>query len=378
MVRTRLIRGICIISLMLLLAGCTIQQSANGTNEGKKSENGPKKNGQASLFEKMKLPIPIQSGRFVGVMGWLDDKTIVYLAETDGSSILYKYNLFSGKSIKLFASDAPVVSVKVSPSGKRLLVHYSPSDNQGTITVMDQAGKPLSTKTIVSSEISYVWNPYNEDLVLVTAFDEQWNFHVSILNIKTNELANSLLKKQPFAEWLTGKEFIYLDWDINEPALFAPVARQKMSETKVEYIQLKNVFQLFAFQDVFLILSVADGKQEKAVYTFYTNRFKRLQTFSIPQLANLSDWLVPNHDFVRKSNQFLTFRPLSSGDADTYNKGFQLVRYSLDGKKEEVLLEAMENKPIDCSPNGRLCLYGYQLENMIDLDAKKVVPLAKK
>jgi hypothetical protein len=375
--KRRLLISFCIIIISIaLLSGCKDDQSAIGNgvqkhprDESKEDEQDSNKNNQIIT------PISHLSGEFGMIAGWLDDEKIVYLTHSNQSSTLYTYNLFTGKSIKLFQSEVPILSVHISPSGKRILIQSSTSPIEGSIKVIDLEGNNLVAKTIRSSELTVEWNPFNEDLVLVTAFDEQWDFTVSILDIHTKELTKSLLTKQPFAHWLTKDEFVYLDWDINSPTLFAPVVTQKTAGTKVEHHDFSNVFQLLSFQDVLLTVSVDNKNQEEAIYSFVSNRYESLRTFSIPHLTKFSDWLVPYYDFSQRKKQFITFRPLTSGEVDTYNKGFQLVRYQLDTNSEEVLLEDMENKPITLSPNGEYCLFGYQFEKIIDLDTKEITML---
>ncbi len=104
-----------------------------------------------------------------------------------------------------------------------------------------------------------------------------WEFKVYVFNIQTNELKDSKLTQQPFALWLTEDEFVYLDWDKNAPALFAPVVKQNMNEVKRDNMDIADVFQLFSFNDVLLIISVDKSQQEKAVYSFYSNKFKSLK-----------------------------------------------------------------------------------------------------
>lgn len=367
-----------IIISISLLSGCMDASSANPNSSKNESGNESDKPKKASnSFEKIKAPFTISEGEFGAIEGWLDDQTIVYLTNSDKVSILWTFNLYTGKNVKIYESDSPIVSVNISPSRERLLIHSSSTSEEGIITVIDKKGESLVTKSIISSEITFVWNPFNDDLVLVSSFNDQWDFQVSVLNIKTNELKHSTLTKQPFASWVTKDELIYLNWDNDDPAFFAPVIKQGISDATGEELEFSNIFQLYSFKDVVLMISVDKDDKEKAVYTFLSNRFKKLTSFTIPQLTEFSDWLVPFCDFSQSKNQFLTFRPLSSGEVDTYKDGFQLVQYHLDSKEENVLLEGMENKPISLSPNGNLCLYGFQLENIIDLQSKKIVPLVK-
>ncbi|MGJ7921360.1 hypothetical protein [Neobacillus sp. LXY-4] len=378
MVRTRFAFALCLLFIsILLLTGCTEGKSANGREVKQEPGNESKQNGQSTTKRKIQNPIPISNGELGKIAGWIDDETIVYYTNFDQGSSLYTYNIFSGKSEKVLESPEPILEVIISPSREKLLIHSSSSSEQGIMTVINDEGKILTRKTILSSELAFVWNSFNEDRILVTSFDEQWDFTVSILHIQSQEFKESLLTKQPFAVWLTSDEWLYLDWDLDDLAFFAPVIKQNTAETKVEQVHLTNVFQLFAFQDVLLTLSIDGEDKNEAVYSFYSNQLKLLQTFKLPQLTRYADWLIPFHDFNDQHHQFITFRPLSSGSADTYKEGFQLVRYHLDVKKEEVILEDMENKPIQCSPNGDLCLYGYQFENIIDLRSKKTVSMVK-
>lgn len=353
-----------------LLSGCTSEKSSNG--------DGPKKEArreEAFSSASIQAPLANTDGEIGKIIGWTSDETIVYITHIKQGSRVYTYHLSSGKEQLIYESKLPIISANISPSRNHILLHASSNTTEGAIIIIDQKGSILVEKTIDSTELSFVWNPFDENLVLVTAFNEQWEFTVSVLNIESNKLIESKVTKQPFVNWIDKDEAVYLDWNLNEPTFFAPIVKQKITGSVVETIDLENVFQLFSLGDKLLTLSVDDDNPEKAVYTFLSNDLKQKQTFTIPHLTRFSDWLVPSFDFNKEGNQFFTLCPLEGGASDTYQGGFQLVRYGLNDKDEELLFEGLENKPISVSPNGEFCLYGYQLENLIIFDTNEMVTL---
>lgn len=358
----------------VLLTGCTKEQNVSG--HGSK-QNVTDKSNKENIKKNIIAPINISNGQFGQVVGWVNNETIVYVNHSQQSSSVFTYNLYSGNSIKVFDSDGPISSVYISSTGERILIHSSTSNVEGKITVIDPKGRKLVSKTIHSSELTIAWNSFNENFVLVTAFNDQWEYTVSILNIEKKELTNTSITKQPFAHWLTKDELVYLDWDLNSPAFFAPVVKQEMEKDRVDQLDIANVFQLYTFHDVLLTVSVDMAHEEEAIYTFQSNRFQPLFSLSMPQLTRFSDWLVPYHAYNTKKGQFITLRPISSGSVESYTEGFQLVSYPTNGEKEKVILEGLENKPLSLSPDGELCLYGYQLETLIALDSGEMVPLVE-
>lgn len=364
-----------LIMTIALLSGCSEENNVSGN--GPQQDDKDKSKQMNKKAEVIQAPIKNSAGEIGQVVGWLSNDTVVYSVHTQTGSTLYTYYLDSGKSVELFHSQDPIISVYISHSGERLLIHSSSSNAEAVVTVINEQGKQLVTKKINSAELAIEWNAFNENLVLVTAFNDQWDYSVSILDIKNKDITRANITKQPFSHWLTSSELVYLNWDLEHPSLFAPVVKQRIDKAKVEQLDLANVFQLFLFRDVLLTVSIDIGHEEQAIYTFQTNRLKPLFTFTIPHLTKFSDWLVPYHDYNDKEKSFITLRPVSSGSVDTYEEGFELVQYHLNGDKEEVILEGLENKPLICSPDGTYCLYGYQFEKLINLETKEMVSLVE-
>jgi hypothetical protein len=361
----------CIV-LALLLGACTNkeQQPAKASVKNDKTKVPP------YITSKWKLPITIPDGKFDKLGGWISDTQVLYISSLGQTSNLYRYHLLTGKSELIYKSEQPIVNVQISPSRKYILIHSSPSSNEGVVSIIDHNGIVKLKETIPSHELSFEWNPYNESEVLAAKFNEDWTFQVFLLDInKANIKILSL--PQPFIKWLDEKNIAYLNWNQNNPALTAPLITRGL-EAGPEKILFKDVVNMAAFRNLLLTITVNEHDSTKADYSFYSPEIKKIFTFSIPQLTNYSGWLIPFFDYSEKKGQFITFRPVTSGEADSYTGGFQLVSYDLHkGGSSSLILAGLENAPVEFSPSGEALLYGNSLEKIIDLKTKKLYKLIK-
>ncbi|MDP4085233.1 MAG: hypothetical protein Q8934_11545 [Bacillota bacterium] len=324
---------------------------------------------------KWKLPMSIPEGEFFEASGWLTSNQILFITNKEQTSNLYSYDLITGKNILLFHSNAPIVTVDVSPEKKYILIHSSPSTDKGDVTIIDQKGSKVWNLSIPSFELDFEWNPYNESQMVVTKFNEDWTFQVYQLDIAKKGF-EPLLVPQPFIEWMSRNTIAYLNLDQNHQSLFGPLIKSHLSPLDGQMI-FQKVYQFSAFKNLLMTITVNDQDKTKAIYSFFDSKLNSVMSFSIPQLTKYSDWLVPFYDFNTAKNQFITFRPLRSTSFDSYTEGFQLVSYGMKSGKSEILFKDLENSPIISSPSGNACLYGNRLEKIIDFKNKKIFSLLK-
>lgn len=325
---------------------------------------------------KTPIAVPKDAGEFYKTAGWLSETEVVYITNLEQTSSVFQYNLFTGKSELIYESKNPIVNVQISPSKKYLLVHSSPSSYEGLVTIIDSKGKEQIQKSFPSYELVFEWNPYNESEILVSNFAEDWSYQLFLLDMKKAITAEVFLP-QPFIKWMNGKEFGFLDWDQENLSLTAPLI-VKESENGSEKTVTQSAIQFSTFHDLLMTVTVNEHDQTMADYSFFDKELKKFFVFSIPQLTNYSDWLVPFYDYNEQRRQFITFKPLTSGEMDTYSDGFQLESYDLKGKSSKLITEGLDNEPINFSPSGEALLYGYQFEKIIDLNSKKIFELIKK
>ncbi|MFJ5715361.1 hypothetical protein [Neobacillus sp. NPDC093127] len=360
------------IFLTLLLSGCTSKEQQKPKIPAKNERPKP----ALTVGSAWKLPISIPEGEFDRLCGWLSEDEVVYITNLEQTSNVYRYHLLTGKSELIYKTEHPIVTVQISPSKKYILIHSSPSSYEGLITIIDTQGTEKIKESLPSYELAFEWNPYNEEQVLVSKFKEDWTFQVVLLDM--NKLNTTELSiPQPFIKWMGEKKIAYLDWDEDNPTLFAPLTVSDL-EKGIEQTLFPRVLQFATFHGKLMTITVKEQDQTNAVYSFFDKNLKENFSFSQPQLTKFSDWLVPFYDYNDPLGQFITFRPVKSGEADSYSDGFELLLYNLKkGSLPKLIMAGMENEPINFSPSGEALLYGNRFEKIIDLNAKKIYELIK-
>jgi hypothetical protein len=366
---------ILVVSLFLLNA-CSLQPKSNQQSTPK--NNSPLHTKTAASMKTQanwKLPISIPEGEFSKVGGWLSDDELVYITNKEKTSTVYSYKLSSGQNKLLFKSEYPIGSVQISPSKENILIQAAPSSYEGKITIIDLKGNEEYSQIIPSYELAFEWNPYQESEVLVSKFQQDWTFQVLLVDFK-NKITKELSLPQPFLKWTGEKQLAYLNWDNNNQKLFAPLMIRSLADGN-ERTVFPKVFQFAAFKNMIMTITVNEQQQTKAKYSFYDQKLQMAYSFSIPQLAKFSDWLVPFYDYNESKQQFITLQPLKSADADTYTEGFQLASYHLNNRKSSILFAGLANEPLALSPSGEACLYGNRFEKLMDLRTKKIINVVK-
>ncbi|MBP2240875.1 hypothetical protein J2Z40_001434 [Cytobacillus eiseniae] len=320
------------------------------------------------------LPIQIEEGQFNSVSGWLNNDKIIYTTNVGLGSNIYTYNIFNGENQLIFESDAPVSSITVSPSGNQLLIHSVPTTYGGIITIIDDNGNEIMSERIEAFDFVIEWNPYDENILLLSLFSEDWDFSTQRLNLADKSMV-SIELEEPFIQWKSADEVIYLDWDQQQPSLLAPLMKKPLTKGG-EQVVFDEIYYMKAIKNYIMTITIPSDKINESVYTFLSNDFNEVASFTFPHLTRYSDWLIPYFDFT-ENHQIFTLAPLYYSEFDTYGEGFQLLSLNIDKGEETVILDDLGNEPISCSPNGANCLYGFYLEKLININTKEMTEIVK-
>lgn len=356
-----------ILFLSLLLGACNLQ------TQKRSNQNPAKKNATNFSVKDWKLPLTVSKGEFFKIAGWISENQILYITNIKQSSNIYIYDFLTGKSKFVFKTDSPIVNVQISPSKKYFLVQSSPSTYEGMIEIINQKGKVSWKHSMASYELEFEWNPYDESKILVSNFNEDWTFKLFLIEMKRSKM-KEISVLQPFLQWVNRDEIAYLKWDEKKSTLSAPLVFKGLEDGEERPV-FPGVFHFTVFPDLLLTIEAKD--KTNSTYTFFDKKLKRIFSFSIPQLTNYSDWVVPNYDYIENKKEFIAFSPLESTEADSYTEGFNLVTYNFKDGKHQLILTGLDDAPLSCSPLGNTCLYGNSFEKLIDLKTKKIYDLLK-
>ncbi|MCM3765274.1 hypothetical protein [Neobacillus niacini] len=362
-----------IIVLPLLLSACTEPVQEKPKAPVKTEKNRPPK---STVSEKeWKLPIAVAEGEFYKSAGWLADNDILYITNLEQTSSLYRYQLFTGKSELIYKSNAPIVNAQISSSKEYILIHSSPSSYEGIVTIIDTTGSVLASQSIASYELLFDWNPYNDSEVLISKFNEDWSFEVLLLDTQKATISKLSLP-QPFVKWTGNHKYGFLNWDDNNPSLYAPLIEMEIGQDEGSTL-FPAIIQFSPYQDILLTISANATENPQATYAFFDGEMKEVFSFTSPLLSRFSDWLIPFYDYYASGSQFAALKPKISGEADAYMDGFDLEFYNLKKHSSKVIMSGLENEPIQFSPSGDALLYGNRFEKIIDVSKRKILDLIK-
>ncbi|MEH6940388.1 hypothetical protein [Bacillus sp. JJ722] len=301
---------------------------------------------------------------FESSYGWLDNDTIIYSAKRDDEHYLFSYHIPSKEKKKLFKTREMIVEASVSPNKKHILV-YSTSDSLvANVHFLTSSGSEQYSVSIPSSELSFAWNFFGEDTVLIDSFNEDWTYKTYVTNFKKKTLEEVKLP-QPFAQWYSENSTIFLQWDDYSPQLSAPLVKYNL-ETKEESDLYKDVITFKANKKVLLTIHEVPDDKNSVVYSFHDWKGKELHTMKLPVISSYSDWMIPSFDLNEKTHSMITFQPYESSLIDEYEQQFQLSLYNWKTGEKRVLKDQMESAPLVFSPEGDKCLYGNKLEQIIE------------
>ncbi|KOO43928.1 hypothetical protein [Priestia koreensis] len=349
--------------IVVLLAGC--EQSS--------TKKDPQKQDQSTThqtIQNVKI-ISVQNSSFYTFADWYDNRHVFYIENHNGISTIFLYDLYNGSKKEFFKTPQKVITLQANPSHTRFVLYTSKSEKEASLLFLDKKGNEIHSVTLHSFDIQYSWNPTKPSELIVTGFGEDWSFNTYLINIQKHT-KQKIDIPQPFAQWLNGEEVVYLDWKKDQQSLQAPLRKMNMKTGKTTTLE-KGVGTFSMFPETLLaVKAMEDSEKEKnGTYEFYSSKWHKMKQFSAPVLSNFSGWLLPYSQFDSRQEVFYTYVPYQKGDASEYKGGFDMVSFSLKDGKMKRLFKGVDNIPFKLSPDGTMALYGYQLEEIMDLTRKE-------
>ncbi|PLT29190.1 hypothetical protein [Peribacillus deserti] len=358
-------KSVCILPLSISLIATGCQFSSSDQKEPVKI---PKAHGHASSNH-TSIPKKINAGeeQIDKIAGWINDEEIVFSTLQGTQSLLKKMNVKSGSQSILYKSPSVISSVYISPDQSRLVIHSSLSNKKAELHVIKADGSELYTIALPSTEIHIAWNPFNEDQFLVTTFAEDWSFRCFAVDSK-EQTVEDVNSAQPFVQWHSNEEYLYLDWDQEKTDKSAPLMSKQISGQSKTVIK-NRVIEFKQEEDG--LVTLENNSSGEGKYTFYDKDLREIGSFKVPLLESMSGWILPQTD-NGSNHKFAAVIPNYKRDG---NETYQLIQYNWKTGKRTIIIKDSPNEPIQLSPGGNWCLMGNRLEKIINLETKEIFNL---
>ncbi|WP_163102600.1 hypothetical protein [Peribacillus alkalitolerans] len=355
---------LCFLFCSLFITGCESKTGGETHRENKKNERAGHSGKSLSSTKSIKL---VGKEYFEKSIDWLDDERILFLSSDGNSSFLKSFHLYNGEIEEIMETHKPIFDVSVDPSGKYLLVVQSSVANQMELSIITVEGEKVYTVTLPGVDLIHEWNFHENGKVYVGSFYEDWSFRSYIIDVN-KKLLEELVIDQPFARWTGENELSYINWDLENPSISAPLMSINNSGKKTKL--LDSVVSFTLSKNIIVTVNEKNN-EDSATFEIFNQTFSPIASFSLPVLKGYSEWMIPSIEIDESYNKVITIAPHETAIADTYKDGFSLIQFNWKEGKKKVILDNVDFSNIACAPSGDLCLIGEQLESVVDIYESK-------
>ncbi|MEC1423443.1 hypothetical protein [Bacillus subtilis] len=344
-----LMRSVCFILLAVLLFSLSACEPSHQQQ----------KQASAAKDEKKDI-IPLSSEKADGAEGWLNNSTILYTASNPTKTELFAYRIFTGKAKKLYQTDGQIVDVQINEREQMILLQITHSQKTAVV-LLNAEGETLYEKDYETYELEAAWNQYDPYQMMVTEFNENWDFHTYQVNAKKDESFLSPVQV-PFIHWTSKNTFDYVKEgrDDKTGPLYTFDTASK-TEQKLE----DDVLFFDSFHQMSFTVKSASGG--KGTYQFKTPQSTSPVTAKWPLQAKYTNLAPMEYDYDEAGGLFYTFK--QSGDA------YKLAAINVASGETKDLVSLREMEPIQISPNRKYALYGFHFEQIILLKSHETKQL---
>lgn len=354
--------GMLLICLFLLQA-CEEsypQVENNGPNSIEKVPQSVPGNQVATPTKKIPL-LKLNRSTFHSVIGWMSNDEILFILTEDGDWTVQSYNLSTETWKTIYRTNTPIIQGTIHPSKEMILLHTSSNSSSAEIQLIHKNGYVVQSLSFESAEIYMDWHPTNPDLIVFSTFYDDWSYSTFVYDGSSQQL-KSIEVENPFVKWYDEHRLMVFKWgdsslDGSDLLLYSTADGGTESTEFQHVLDVQNLGNTMVYVQI-------NEKQGKFEYHMEQSETGQYFDWTSPAVSNYSEWVVPTFSVVHP-NQLIAIRSKAAGNVDEFDDKGVLSSYSLDGEKR---LGEIVDQPLDCSPNGEVCLGGYEKENWIQLN----------
>ncbi|MFJ8066728.1 hypothetical protein ACIQYS_19235 [Psychrobacillus sp. NPDC096426] len=317
------------------------------------------------LAPSKKIPsLQLNRSVFHSVIGWMSDDEILFILMENAEWTVQSYTLSTETWKTIYATTTPIIQGEIHPDKEMILLHTSSNSSSAEVVLLHKDGHVAQSLFFESAEIYMNWHPENPNLIVFSTFYEDWTYDTFIFDGTTQSL-QAIEVENPFVKWYDGNRLMVFKWaesslDGSE-LYFYSVKDETLEETSLNH--LLDIQNLGAS----MLYITINEQQNQFEYRIEEKETNRVYEWTSPAVSNYSEWIVPNVSIIQP-NQLIILQAKKSGNVDEFTDKSVLSSISLNGVKQ---LGEIDAQPIDCSPNGAVCLGGYEKENWIQLEPFK-------
>lgn len=309
---------------------------------------------KAAVFQTLE----VESSKFHFVVGWLNDSEIVFVEKEENDYYLKTFNVNTGKIDTVFKESMIIVDAIIHPNKEMILLHTSTNSTSANVKMISLEGIVLDEISIASSELAIEWNDLDPNLILLTAFYQDWTYDVFLFSGQEEEL-KTLFLEDPFPKWL-GSQILTVHIP-EHPLDGGSLHLYDWASEIIEPLPYDDIVHFDTNGNSLLIVQIVNGKAE---YQIIDQEGTVLNTWTLPAVSNYSEWVFPDIAWIDHET-IITLATKGGGELDNLSEPFMLVK--LEAGEQVILSHDSNLTSLKCSPDGEKCLTGNSSEKLIDI-----------
>ena len=308
--------------------------------------------------------ISLKSSSTPSIIGWLTNDEIAFVTHDNGEWSVQSYTISTDSWREVYRTVQPIIQAFIHPNKKEILLHTSINSTTAEVQIIHIDGYLIQSLTFESDELYMDWHPTNPDLIAFSAFYEDWTYDTFVYDGSTQAL-ETIEVPNPFVKWYNENQLMVLEaqessLDGNDLLLY-DLSDQTLQDTGISHlVDVQNLGESM------LYISINEA-QKQYEYGLQKNDTNESVEWTSPAVSNYSEWVIPSYSALDSTNLVLK-KAQASGNVDEIDSQENLVLITFEGESE---LGSTETGPIDCSPDGEVCLGGYEKEKWIQLKPLK-------
>ncbi|MER2261800.1 MAG: hypothetical protein ABS934_07270 [Psychrobacillus sp.] len=308
--------------------------------------------------------VHLERSKFHSVIGWLSDEEILIVLVDKGEWILKSYSVTKEEWKEIYRTSTPVIQGMIHPSKEMIILHTSNNSSSAEVQLIHKNGVVEQSLYFESAELYMDWHPTDPNLIVFTAFYEDWSYNSMVYDGHTQEL-KAIDVENPFVKWLDHENLMVFNW--SETSLDGSnLKHYSIADHSTTDTNWSNIIDVQNLGDSLVYIQIDEENMQFKYHLVNKSNGESVDWVS-PAVSNYSEWVIPTISII-SPNSFIAFQAKEKGNKDEANQKSIIGKYSIEGEEQYGEIKEL---PIDCSPNGKVCLGGYEKEQWINLNTLK-------
>lgn len=300
------------------------------------------------------------------IVGWLGDEEVLVHLGNQQSQQLVQLNIKTGERTELYSTAKHILTVKINSRLDKIMLQEG-LEQSVELVVINRTGDELNRKEIdYAGYVTADWNQVADHLLFLSHYQYDKTTETEYAKVMVWNLEDNTISELPIQSiepsWYSSHLYLYMDETKNQLHL------GDTRSAEGSQVLSNEVLGFYLHQDTVISVVASDINNEE-VHLMKEYPFLVQQgVITIPKVSMGDRVMKPFLSQSNRNGMIVGSVPDAPTDLTQDLGTFSLCILNFDQSKSETIISLPENAPVALSPNEKYVLFGWQFENVIDLE----------